>query len=178
MNINEDIERQLVQLLRRLNGIQIASSRAGISLERSTYAILCLVVDEGPQRLGRIASTFHLDPSTITRQVQTAERLGFLSRSPDPQDGRAYVLDVTPAGREAVNTTRTERRASLGVLLDGWTDSERDAFLGGLLHFNQSIDALEAAAAAQPGHVARPRTEVDPDDLAAHVVPAADSAPA
>ena len=71
MQDNDDIEHQLFKLLRRTNAIHVQTSSGEIELERSAYAILCLIADDGPQRLGSIATAFRLDPSTITRQLRT-----------------------------------------------------------------------------------------------------------
>ena len=76
MDNNELIEHELFKLLRRTNAIHVQTSSGEVELERSAYGILCLIADEGPQRLGSIAHAFRLDPSTITRQVQAVERLG------------------------------------------------------------------------------------------------------
>jgi DNA-binding MarR family transcriptional regulator len=60
------IEQQLTMLLRRAQRVHIMGIHATIDLDRSAYAILCRLDDEGPQRLGALATTFGLDPSTIT----------------------------------------------------------------------------------------------------------------
>ena len=92
---NDQIEHQLFKLLRRTNAIHVQTSSGEIELERSAYAILCLLADDGPQRLGSIATAFRLDPSTITRQVQAVERLGLAAKSSDPADRRAALLHLT-----------------------------------------------------------------------------------
>ena len=45
-------------------------------------------------------------------------------RTPDPEDGRATQLEVTPKGEQIVDEARGQRLALLGDALDGW--SERD----------------------------------------------------
>ena len=64
------IEQQLTVLLRRVQRIHMVTGSGDVHLERSSYGILCQLADEGPQRLGSLATAFGLDPSTITRLVQ------------------------------------------------------------------------------------------------------------
>jgi DNA-binding MarR family transcriptional regulator len=137
---NDQIEQQLFKLLRRTNAIHVQTSSGEIELERSAYAILCLLADEGPQRLGGIAAAFRLDPSTITRQVQAVERLGLVERAGDPLDRRATLLSLTAHGAQAVDTARAHRRRMLDAILVDWTDEERRQFLRALQRFNDTMD--------------------------------------
>ena len=107
------IEQQLTILLRRTQRIHLATAQGDVEIDRSAYGILARLVDEGPQRLGVLAQAFGLDPSTITRQVQSLEQSGWVARKADPSDRRAALLDVTPEGREVLVETRERRRAWL-----------------------------------------------------------------
>ena len=137
---NDQIEQQLFKLLRRTNAIHVQTSSGEVELERSAYAILCLLADEGPQRLGNIATAFRLDPSTITRQVQAIERIGFVEKASDPLDRRATLLYLTATGAQAVETARAHRRRMLDAILADWTDAERAEFLKALQRFNDTVD--------------------------------------
>ena len=140
MDNNELIEHELFKLLRRTNAIHVQTSSGEVELERSAYGILCLIADEGPQRLGSIAHAFRLDPSTITRQVQAVERLGLAEKTTDPLDRRATLLYLTKAGAEAVGTARAHRRRMLDAILSDWTPGEREDFLRALTRFNDTVD--------------------------------------
>nr|WP_281363310.1 MarR family transcriptional regulator [Nocardioides perillae] len=138
-------------MLRRTNAIHVSTAHGDYELERSSYGILCLLDDEGPMRLGQIATTFNLDPSTITRQVQAVERLGLAARSQDPQDRRAALLDLTPEGRDAVRTARAHRREMLDLLLGAWSEDEREEFLRALTRFNTTVTRwIEDSAPPSP----------------------------
>jgi DNA-binding MarR family transcriptional regulator len=139
-NPNDQIEQQLFTLLRRTQAIHVQTSSGEVELERSSYGILCLIADEGPQRLGAIAAAFRLDPSTITRQVQAVVRLGLADKTVDPSDRRASLLTITGAGLVAVNEARAHRRRMLDAILADWTPEERDGFLRALTRFNRTID--------------------------------------
>lgn len=141
----EQIEQQLTMLLRRVQSIHISTSSGEMHLDRSAYGILCRLADEGPQRLGLLASAFGLDPSTITRQVQALEKAALVRRRADNADRRASILDLTEEGQEALEHTREYRRQSLEQLLANWPTDDRAEFARLLTKMNDSISALVEA---------------------------------
>jgi DNA-binding MarR family transcriptional regulator len=136
------IEQQVTVLLQRGVRIHMSTQHGDLALERSAYAIMCQLADEGPQRLGRLATAFGLDPSTITRQVKDLERAGLAARSAVPSDRRVSVLDLTPSGRDVLERTRSHRRARLRQALSDWSEADLDEFGRLLKEFNACLDAL------------------------------------
>ena len=140
--ITTQIEQQLTILLRRTQRIHLATAQGDVEIDRSAYGIMARLVDEGPQRLGALAQSFGLDPSTITRQVQALEQSGWVARHTDPSDRRAALLDLTPEGREAFLGTRERRRAWLRTALEDWSEQDIADFGRLLEQFNGSVDSL------------------------------------
>jgi DNA-binding MarR family transcriptional regulator len=136
------IEQQLTVLFRRVQRIHLSTGASDVQLERSAYGIMCNLADQGPQRLGALASAFGLDPSTITRQVQALEELGLASRQTDPSDRRASILDLTDNGRTVLDRTREHRRSRLQVALADWPGEDRIEFGRLLKQFNVSVESL------------------------------------
>ncbi|MCH1868457.1 MarR family transcriptional regulator [Nocardioides sp. CFH 31398] len=137
-SINAEIEQQLLTLHRRSPRLHVAGSSEA-EIERSSYSILCLLDDEGPQRIGRIAQAFDLDPSTVTRQVQTVSRLGLVERIQDSSDRRATILHLTDLGRDTVASAREARRSALEALLGSWPEDDQVSFLRLLSRFNSDV---------------------------------------
>lgn len=54
--------------------------------------------ESGPQRQSELIEGLCLDASTVTRMVQRLEQGGFVTRRPDPKDGRAVLVETTRAG--------------------------------------------------------------------------------
>jgi DNA-binding MarR family transcriptional regulator len=129
-------------LLRGANRIHLSTQDGELGLERSAYAIMCQLADDGPQLLGSLAAPFGLDPSTITSQSAAWRRPGWRSAK-DPTDRRAAILSVTSAGRDDLERTRSHRRDSLDKALADWP--ERDlADLARLLgNLDVSLDRLD-----------------------------------
>jgi len=142
---NQQVEQQMTVLLRRVQRIHLSTSSGELNVERSAYGIMCQLADEGPQRLGALATAFGLDPSTITRQVQALEEAGMAARETDPSDRRASILDLTPSGREVLERTRTHRRSRFHEAMEDWPDGDRAEFGRLLEQFNTSLDRLRDA---------------------------------
>jgi DNA-binding MarR family transcriptional regulator len=138
----KQIEQQMTMLLRRVQKIHVSTQVGDVSLERSAYGIMCKLADEGPHRLGELATAFGLDPSTITRQVQALEEIGLAARKVDPKDRRASILDLTENGRQVLAQTRGHRRAVLQQVLSDWPSADLDEFARLLKEFNASLDRL------------------------------------
>jgi DNA-binding MarR family transcriptional regulator len=142
---NRKIEQQMTVLLRRVQRIHLSTSAGDMALERSAYGIMCKLADDGPQRLGALATAFGLDPSTITRQVQALEDAGLASRQTDPTDRRASLLDLTDNGRDVLDRTRTVRRSRFFQAMEDWPDADREEFGRLLERFNVDLDRLRDA---------------------------------
>jgi DNA-binding MarR family transcriptional regulator len=136
----ESIERELTLLVRQAHKVHEHLEDSGQPLERPAYAILGVLHDEGPSRLGTVAARFHLDASTVSRQVSTLERQGLLVREVDPGDRRACRLGLTPEGERALARTRAARRQLLHDLLSTWSAQDRSVFASLLQQLNADLD--------------------------------------
>ena len=116
----------LVELADALRTVVLAVRRksAGSAQDKSVIALLAHLKSVGPLRAADLAEHACLDPSTVSRHLRALESDGLLMRTPDPEDGRATQLQVTPKGEQIVDEARGQRLALLGDALDGW--SERD----------------------------------------------------
>ncbi len=67
---------------------------------RPSYgSVLIPLLEEDGLRLGEIARRARLTKQTITTLVRLCERDGLVERRPDPQDGRATRVRLTPRAR-------------------------------------------------------------------------------
>lgn len=86
-------------------------TQAGITLSPLHLHILshCKANPGGNQQALVQAST--RDKGQIARITKELEAQGLLRRSPDPQDGRSQILDVTPTGLEACTVFEAQHAA-------------------------------------------------------------------
>nr|WP_240942680.1 MarR family transcriptional regulator [Planosporangium thailandense] len=117
-----------------------------------------------------LAARCALDASTISRAVAALVERGLVRRSPDPADGRARLLTLTPDGRTALAKVEQLQSVHLAEALRDWTAEEVDAFAVALGRFVAGLTAhLDAAhpdgmyARAAPPAVTSPATGAPPD---------------
>jgi DNA-binding MarR family transcriptional regulator len=107
------------------------------------YAIDALL-RRGPSGLNELAAELYLDKSTASRVVTTLERKGYVTRAPHPDDRRAIVLTVTPAGRRLHDRIRKDLVGEARALLQDFEPEVRKATA-------QLILRLARAAAERSG---------------------------
>jgi DNA-binding MarR family transcriptional regulator len=113
-------------------------------LPSSGLALLVPLERDGEQRCSALAAHVGVDVSVASRQVAALERAGHVERRPDPRDGRASLVGLTPAGAAALASTRAVRSEWAAEALAGWTEDEA-ACLSGLLE-RLATDLDRAAA--------------------------------
>ena len=75
-------------------------AEAGFPEVRPSYgSILVPLFEEDGLRLGEIARRARLSKQTMTTMVRLLERAGLVERRPDPLDGRATLVFLTPRAR-------------------------------------------------------------------------------
>ena len=136
----ERIEQELTLLVRRAQKVHLRGVPAEHVVERAAYGILAWLNDAGPLRPGALAAHFHLDASTISRQVASLEQAGLVTREPDTEDRRACRLKLTEHGRGVLSTTRAERRGVVRDLLHSWSAVDLANFASLLAAFNAGLD--------------------------------------
>ncbi len=117
-------------LVRRTQGPRAQeqlTARAGLSLERAAYPLLRRIGEAETMRPSDLAAVLSVDVSTVSRQVKQLEIEGLVARQPDPSDGRASVLALTPAGRDAVERLRRARKEVLAEVVANWPEGDRTA---------------------------------------------------
>ena len=96
------------------------------------WGLLVPLERDGDQRCSALAGVAGIDVSVASRQLAVLERLGYVERRPDPQDGRASLLRLTADGAEALAAARALRSDWALTALAGWDEAEARQ-LSGLL---------------------------------------------
>jgi DNA-binding MarR family transcriptional regulator len=110
----------------------LVSNRGGLALERSAYPLLNQILALQGGRLSDVAAGLKVAVPTVSRQVRQLEELGLVARTQDPIDGRAILLEVTPAGLDALQRMRSEWQKTVAEILEPWPPKDRE-ILGELL---------------------------------------------
>lgn len=104
--------------------------RARCDLPVGTVTMLHRISTWGPVHPSQLAAYYCVDNSTITPRLQRLERAGLLSREPDPSDGRAALVRITPAGERLRKRLHQARRTMLEELVQEWPLSEQALVAG------------------------------------------------
>jgi DNA-binding MarR family transcriptional regulator len=98
----------------------------------TTLSVLHTLAHRGPMRLTALKVTEQITQPAITQLVRRLERDGLVERRPDPEDGRAVLLQATPAGARIIRTRHEERVRRFAQLAEALTPEERLAIRAAL----------------------------------------------
>ena len=126
---------------------------AAVPLDRAAVMVLGQLAEAGPVRPGELAARLGVEAPHVTRQVQRLQQAGYADRAPDPDDRRAQLIQLTPAGRAASERIRDAGITGMQAALAHWPPQELHQ-LATLLH-RMVDDFLAYAAAEEPSPPAR-----------------------
>jgi DNA-binding MarR family transcriptional regulator len=89
-------------------------------LDPTAYPLIAALSRAEAMRPSEMMRTLHLDASTVSRQISAVQRLGLVTRVPDPSDARARLVALTPAARERVAEVRGEHLTRFEASLSDW----------------------------------------------------------
>jgi DNA-binding MarR family transcriptional regulator len=114
---------------------------AGVRIDKAGVALLFKLERHGdsPLRVTDLADLLGVDPPTVTRKVQQLERLGFVTRGADAEDGRATRIQLTRDGRDTLDRVLIAHREFLARLFEQWSEKELTTFASMLERFSQTL---------------------------------------
>ncbi len=98
---------------------------ASVGVDPGSFPLLHHLATAGPTRQGQLAEAIGLDASTVSRHVRALIDDGLVEATRDPQDGRAMVLDIAPAGQEYLAAHLTRNRQTLQAATASFSEAER-----------------------------------------------------
>ena len=101
-------------------------------LSFTTLSVLHTLARRSPLRLGELTATEQVTQSAITQVVTRLENDGLVERRPDPRDGRAVLVHITPGGAEVVAARHADRVARLAPILRRLSAEERSTIAAAL----------------------------------------------
>lgn len=136
-----ELEAQMAVIGRRLRRV-VAERAAAVdpSLGAVGYAVLEQLHRHGVCRQSELVTVLSSEKGAVSRAVQQLVELGFVTRLEDPEDGRAHLVDVTPAGRQRLEGVVAARRAAYAERLADWDPAELEAFVASLARYNAALE--------------------------------------
>lgn len=118
---SNSVAARVAMVVGRLNR-QLALAHGGLS--HGLLTALASVAKHGPLRLAELAALEVVAAPGASRLVAELENRGLVARKSDPDDGRAFRIEVTTAGTDAILRARTARAEVIAQLLDGLSATE------------------------------------------------------
>jgi DNA-binding MarR family transcriptional regulator len=118
--------------------------RERFGLTRDEWRVLAALADCGAVKTARVIEHTTLEKMQVSRAVQRLEADGLLLRRPDPEDGRGWVLGLSPSGRALYKKIVPVVAARESFLLEALDDSERRALDAALSKVLQRARMLNA----------------------------------
>jgi DNA-binding MarR family transcriptional regulator len=80
----------------------------GLTFARYEALVLLVFSSRGSLPLGKMGERLQVHPTSITSIVDRLEAAGLVLRRRHPEDGRAVLAEITPAGRRAVEVATSD----------------------------------------------------------------------
>jgi DNA-binding MarR family transcriptional regulator len=119
----------------------IARALEGTGLPPEDYPFYVFIGAEGPWTPTGLASRFGMPLSTVLFRVRRLERRGHAERTPNPEDGRSFLIALTAEGQRLLAAARPRFRA-LAEAVEAELGAERVAALRTeLVELRAALDA-------------------------------------
>lgn len=107
------------------------------------WRVLAALREQDGRRMGDLSATTSIDVSTLTRLVDNMEKKDLVARQRDPEDARAVVLNVTPAGRRLTARILPIAERYEKVALQGFDPGEAEQLKAALRRLYANMDGLK-----------------------------------
>jgi DNA-binding MarR family transcriptional regulator len=119
---------------------RLRAQRAVDTMSDGQLAVLSALQWRGAHTLGELAESERVTPPSMNRTVNCLEESGYLTRTPDAQDRRKVIIEITDAGRTIVEETQRRRDAWLEDALAELTPEQRAALAAAVPVMRQVAD--------------------------------------
>jgi DNA-binding MarR family transcriptional regulator len=96
----------------------MARAVAGTGISADDYAVLGVIAGFGPIAPSEVSARLGMPRTSVSRYMAKLIEEGLVTRSPNPEDGRSYLVEVTPRGREIVRTIAPRIQQTLDALAE------------------------------------------------------------
>jgi DNA-binding MarR family transcriptional regulator len=137
----EELVTALLTASRALVGVS-ARSLADVedTVTLTQFRALVVLRTRGRTRQKALAERLGVNASSAMRLVDRLVAAGTVTRREDRSDRRAVDLELTPRGRELVDTVTARRRAAIAEIVDAMPAGRRRGLVAALSAFAEAAD--------------------------------------
>src|SRR5579864_1927952 len=118
----------------------VETALAGVDLPPEDYPFYVLIGAEGPWTPTGLADRLMMPLSTVLFRFRRLERRGHAERVPNPEDGRSFLMRLTPEGQRLLDEARPAFRAYAEAVEARLGAEQVDTLKTGLEAVRQAID--------------------------------------
>ncbi|QYF75201.1 MarR family winged helix-turn-helix transcriptional regulator [Cryobacterium sp. PAMC25264] len=101
---------------------------AGLDLDATSIVAITLLAREGNQRASALATRLRVGASAISKLSNRLSAIELVEKLPDPDDTRATLLRLTPAGTAAARALVQAGDSMMAELMREWPEDDRIQF--------------------------------------------------
>jgi len=116
-------------------------TRTSVCVSRTEVGVLRTLRD-GPRRITELAAEERVTQPAITLLVNRLAERDWVKRFPDPSDGRAVLVSLTPVGEKVFEQLRAEYRALLHEEIAMLDDTEVETLAAAVEILDKVIERL------------------------------------
>lgn len=105
-------------------GAAFDAELAPLDITGAQYVILMSIAHGEVNSASDLCKGISYDPGAMTRMLDRLERRGLVRRVPNPEDRRAFQLELTDEGRAVVPQLRAASMKVLNRMLDGFSPKD------------------------------------------------------
>lgn len=102
------------------------------------FRVLVILSEDGPSRIGDLASDLGVSSSTATRSIARILRQGWATKRPDLGNGRETFIALTHLGEDVVARAMTSRHEQIRAILGTVDPDQRRRIRDGFALFDQA----------------------------------------
>jgi DNA-binding MarR family transcriptional regulator len=135
----------LLQMFRTVQAVRelVTQAVSGTGVSSDQYAVLSSIGYLGRVSPTELAARLRVPPTTISRYVRELVDSGLAVRTPNPDDGRSYLLELTKSGRDVVATVSPRFRETLDRLAERASVAE---IANALVELERAAQAIDVTA--------------------------------
>lgn len=142
------LQKQLRRMANRSAAVSLVVDPDGAGLDVTASLLLGAVSRRGPVRASELAAIGRMSRPSVSRYLAWLGELGLVAVNPDPDDGRAGLVSLTPQGAETLERLAEQGRRRIREVTSDFTVAELATLVDLLGRLNDRSDGTDPA---QPG---------------------------